>query len=181
MPIANETLLLGFHGPIGSLGEQLSIEVLNTLLFSQPTGALQRALTQGHGPALELSGWLGVFAEASLIELMIIAQDAPLLAQAREAVLVELEHLAQRSVEAAAMTRAVRLLELRHAQDVHDVVARLDGLGAAWVTHDDPAPFVDRVSLLRTLTPADLQRAAARYLDAPDVEMRARPMEVVEP
>jgi zinc protease len=159
-------VIVGWRVPAGAAADAPALDLLSTLLSRGPAARLNQRLVGGDRPGLFAQTGRDVRLDATMFWAAAAARSAGDTAAVERRLVGEIEGLATEPVSDEELDRARRqlevalLLERQSARDRGQALGRSQMLTGDW---NDVSRHLDR---LRTLTPADLQKAAARTLTA---------------
>lgn len=161
------TLLAGWRALADGDPDAPAVEVLARLLAGGPGARLSRALGGKDGSeAYVVQGGVDARQEAGLLYAFAVFPPGADSARVQSAVRSEAARLATEAVTPEALARAERQVESTTLFLMQGSRGKARALGAGWVLAGDPRAIEGRLARLRRLTPADVQRVAARVLDA---------------
>ena len=165
-PTASEKLVIGWKGP--ALGDQdhVGLSVLCEVLFGGRASRMHRALVQDAEVALECRGWVSTFRDPGLFDVSVIARDGVKCERLLEIVDREIARVLAEAPTEVELARVKARLELGLLQSMETCAGKAEQIGFWAVVTGDPTGAFARLAEVRRATPADVLRAARRYLRA---------------
>ncbi len=158
------TLAVGWRIPGRGDPDTPALELLSRLLTGGPTGRLQRALVAGPARCGSVQGGVDGRRDSGLLYVMATLLPGADSAQVESTLVNEVEKLAREPVGDEELQRARRQGEVATLLAWQTPHGRAEALGTAQLLEGDYRASALRFERARALTPADLQRAAARVL-----------------
>ncbi len=144
--------------------DDAALAVLLRVLVSGPEARLQRGLVGTTATCLAVQGGFDPWRDGGVFYAVATTRPGADSAAVERAVVDSVEALAARPVADGELDRARRQEELATLTALQTVRGRALSLGSALMLDGDWRAATQRLERLRALTPADLQRAAARVL-----------------
>ena len=163
----NQTIVtLGFHVPGAESKDWPALEVLTALAGHGRASRLARSVIQSQTGAQRIaSQYLAYAGSGALILQMWSAKDAgESIDKAESALFRELDQLRRETPTEGEMLRAKALLEKRFVDRWATYTGRAEDLARAEATGTGMRAALDYRSRIRSVTAADIQRVASRYL-----------------
>jgi len=157
-------LLVGWRGPAARDPDSPTLDLISHLLTAGPSSRLSRVLVRSGQPFVGTQGRLDYNREASMLLCMAGVRAGSDSVEAEGTLVAEVEKLVREPVGEDELEPAKRRVEaslLFQSQTARD---RAGALGLAQLLQDDFKPASDRIERIRRVTPADLQRVAAKVL-----------------
>ena len=164
-PTPTEKLQLGFRSPGFGDYDWAVLTVANEVLFGGRSSRLYRRLVSEGELAAEVSGSVAPFRDPGLIEIWASAREGHTAAQMLAAIEGELRRLAREPVPAEELQKAKNRLELGFLQGLETASGKAEQIGFYETVLGDPSRVFSRLEEYRRVTAAEVQAAAARYLD----------------
>jgi zinc protease len=159
-------VIVGWRAPAGAAADGPALDLLSTLLSHGPAARLSRRLVGGDRPGLFAQTGRDARLDGTMFWAAAAARSAGDTAAVERRLVDEIEGLATDPVSDEELDRARRQLEVGLLLDGQSARDRGQALGRSVMLTGDRTDVARRLDLLRTLTPADLQKAAARTLTA---------------
>ena len=160
LDISSERVSMAFPAPrLGAL-ELAGWEVLNEILLGAESARLERSLVEESEAALDVSGTVEPLRHAGIFQIDLTMSPGVPAEQGRDAVLSELERIAELGVDAREIARASVLLEASGVQQI------LTAGGVAWMlghhecTTGDFRDFFRHLEAVNSVTTLHVQKAA---------------------
>lgn len=163
-PTATEKLFLGYHGPALGDTEHTALAVLNEVLFGGRASRLFRSLVIDHEICSDVRGWVSTFRDPGLYEMYATARPGKTVPEILEILDDELERVRRDVVSEDELARAQARMELSLLQSLDTMSGKAEQIGFYETMLGDPGGAFRRLEGYRRATPADLRRAARRYL-----------------
>ncbi|MFO0665796.1 MAG: pitrilysin family protein [Polyangiaceae bacterium] len=163
-PTSSPKLLLGFKGPALGDPEHTALTLLSEVLFGGRASRLHKLLVTEKECVSELRGWVSIFRDPGLFDMMFSVREGHTLEEVHALVNAELERTKSDLVTAAELERAKARLELGLLQTLDTANGRAEQIGFYETVLGDPAAPFRRLAAYRKTTPSDLRAAARRYL-----------------
>ena len=166
MDVPLPMLLVGWKTPGHPDPDSPALSLLARILTGGPAARLQRALAAEPLRSLSVQGALDGRRDAGLLYAIVVPRPGADSASVERALVEEVEKLAREPVSEEELDR------VRHQEELGTLFAwqtargRAEALGSAQLVEGDWHAAAVRLARLQQLTPADLQRAAARVLGA---------------
>jgi len=157
-------LAAGWRVPGRPEPDDAALGLMLRILVSGPASRLQRALVTGPPQCLSVQGAFDSWRAGGLLYFLAAAQPGADSAAVERALVDEVEKLDREPVSDEELERARRQEDLAVLFGRQTARGRAESLGSAFMLDGDWRAASQRLERLRALTPADLQRAAARVL-----------------
>ncbi|MBX3245597.1 MAG: insulinase family protein [Myxococcales bacterium] len=164
LPSSVERVLLGWPGPAFSDPDWVALAVLGELLFGGRHARIYRDLVLDRELASELYASIPPFALPSIFEVAIGARAGRPVERALEALDRHLERVCREPVQGDELEATKARLELSMLSALESAHGKGDQIGFFSQIMDEPAGSFRRLAAYQALTPADLLRAARRWL-----------------
>lgn len=165
LPVSGEKAFLGWHGPAFSDPDWSALNLLSEILFGGRSARVYRELVVDEELATELSGSIPPFALPSAYEIGLSTRPRQSIATVVARLDAHLARVRREPVTDDELARAKARLELGLLSSLETAHGKGDQLGFyAQLTGKTGGAFA-RLDEYRALTPADLLRAARRFLD----------------
>jgi zinc protease len=159
-------VLVGWKGPGHADPDSPALSLLSRILTGGPSARLQRALTAEPLRCVLVQGTLDDRRDAALLCAVAVLRPGADSAAVERVLVEEVEKLALEPVGEEELEHARRQEEIGTLLAWQKVRGRADALGSSQLVEGDWRAAALRLERVRRLTPADLQRAAARVLIA---------------
>jgi len=157
-------LLVGWRGPGDAQPDNVSLELLASILGGGASARLGRTLVGGTSPFLDARGDFDRRKEASLIYIAAALRPGADTASAEQALVGAVESLATTPIPAEELDRGKRQVQSALLFSLETVRGEAQAIGTAQLMDGDYRATEARLARLRQLTPEDLLAAAARVL-----------------
>ncbi len=157
-------LLAGWKTPGRADPDSPALGLLSRILTGGPASRLQRALTAEPLRCVHVQGALDGRRESGLLYAMAVLRPGADSAGVERVLVEEVEKLAREPVGEEELERVRRQEEIGTLLAWQTARGRAEALGSAQLVEGDWRAAARRLERMRQLTPADLQRAAARVL-----------------
>jgi predicted Zn-dependent peptidase len=158
-------LLLGWRGPGSGDNDSASLELLSLILAAGPSSRLNDELVDSQGTALFVRGGNEPQRDAGVFYVAVGLKPQSDSAAVETAIVDAARKLATDSVTDDELAQARRIAELSLLAPAQTTRGRAQLLGGAEMFQGDPEAASHRLERLRAVQPADLKKAAARFLD----------------
>jgi len=166
MEVPLGVVLAGWSGPGHADPDSPALSLLSRILTGGPASRLQRALTAEPLRCILIQGALDDRRDAALLCAVAVLRPGTDSASVERVLVEEVEKLALEPVGEEELERVRRQEEVGTLLAWQTVRGRADALGSSQLVEGDWRAAARRLDQVRRLTPADLQRAAARVLIA---------------
>ncbi|MBI5709027.1 MAG: insulinase family protein [Candidatus Eisenbacteria bacterium] len=167
MEVPVRLLVLGWKAPGHADPDGPALQLLARIAFNGPSSRLNRALVSGGKQScLLVQGGLDGRKDAQLLYAVAALRPGADSARVERDLVGEVEKLAGEPVSDEELDRARRQEEIGTLFSWQTARGRAEALGTAQLVDGDWRAAGERLERLRRLTPADLQRAAGRVLQA---------------
>ncbi len=156
----------GWRAPGHADPDSPALSLLSRILTGGPASRLQRALTAEPLRCVLVQGVLDDRRDAALLCAVAVPRPGTDSASVERVLVEEVEKLAREPVGGEELERVRRQEEVGTLLGWQTVRGRADALGSSLLVEGDWRAAALRLERVRRLTPADLQRAAARVLIA---------------
>jgi zinc protease len=163
-PTATEKVMIGYQSPALDDADHVALTVLNEVLFGGRASRVYRALVQQTEIASDLRGWVATFGDPGLYEMYLTARGTHTAVELLTALDAELGKLRDHGVTEAELARAKSRLELGFLQGLETASGKAEQIGFYKTTLGDPAKAFERLEAYRSVSAADIARAAKSYL-----------------
>src|SRR5206468_3963155 len=157
-------LLVGWRGPADAQPDNVSLELLASILGGGTSARLGRTLVGGQSPFLDARGDFDRRKEASLIYFTAALKPGADTASAEQALVGAVESLATTPVSAEELDRGKRQIQSALLFSLETVRGEAQAIGTAQLMDGDYRATEARLARLRQLTPEDLLATAAKVL-----------------
>jgi len=157
-------LLVGWRGPADAQPDNVSLELLASILGGGTSARLGRTLVGGQSPFLDARGDFDRRKEASLIYFTAALKPGADTASAEQALVGAVESLATTPVSAEELDRGKRQVQSALLFSLETVRGEAQAIGTAQLMDGDYRATEARLARLRQLTPEDLLATAAKVL-----------------
>jgi zinc protease len=165
-PVAAPVLFVGFPTPGGHAEDAAALDVAVGMLAGGNTARLQQSLVYGSGAALHVQGGRDARRDPGLLTVTLVARPEADSAAVESALFAEIDRLAREPASADEVQRVRKQLELSRWFGHQTTHERAYALGAAIMLGGDYHAATAPITALRAVAPADVQRAASRWLSA---------------
>jgi zinc protease len=162
--VSTPVLLVGYLAPGVASEDGAALDVAAALLARGNTARLQQAMIYGTGSALFAQAVRDARREVGLFTVTLVAQPQADSAAVERALFEQIDRLAREPASADEVERARKQLEAAAWFGRQTVRDRAQALGSAQMLNGDYHAATAQVEALRNVTPADVQRAASRWL-----------------
>lgn len=166
MEVPLGVVLAGWSGPGHADPDSPALSLLSRLLTGGPAARLQRALTAEPLRCVMVQGALDDRRDAALLCAIAVPGPGADSASVESVLVAEVEKLAREPVGEEELESVRRQEEVGTLLAWETVRGRAEALGSSLLVEGDWRAAARRFERVRQLTPADLQRAAARVLIA---------------
>jgi zinc protease len=166
MEVPLGVVLAGWSAPGHGDPDSPALSLLSRILTGGPAARLQRALTVEPLRCVLVQGALDDRRDAALLCAVAVLRPGTDSAGVERVLIEEVEKLAREPVGAAELERVRRQEEIGTLLSWETVRGRAEALGSSQLVEGDWRAAALRLERVRRLTPADLQRVAARVLVA---------------
>jgi zinc protease len=166
MEVPFGVVLAGWRAPGHADPDSPALGLLSRILTGGPDARLQRALTAEPLRCVLVQGALDDRRDDALLCAIAVLRPGADSARVERVLVEEVEKLAREPVGEEELERARRQEEIGTLLGWETVRGRAGALGSAQLVEGDWRAAALRLERVRRLTPADLQRAAARVLTA---------------
>jgi zinc protease len=166
MEVPLGVVLAGWRAPGHADPDSPALSLLTRILTGGPGARLQRALTAEPLRCVLIQSALDDRRDAALFCAIAVLRPGTDSATVERALVEEVEKLALAPVGEEELDRARRQEEIGTLLEWQTVRGRAEALGSSQLVEGDWRAAARRLERVRRLTPADLQRAAARVLIA---------------
>jgi zinc protease len=164
-PTPAAKLALGYRAPSFRDRDYPALSLASEVLFGGRSSRLFSRLVRDEELATELHGSIAPFADMGLYEVWLSLRPGRELSDALRVLDQELARLAKRAVSAAELRKVKNRMELGFLQGMETAAGKAEQLGFFEIVGGDAAQLFTRLSALRAVTPADIQRVANKYFD----------------
>jgi zinc protease len=164
-PTPTAKIAVGYKSPALSHEDHPALSVLCEALFGGRSARVFRALVTDGELATDLSASVAQFRDPGLFEIYATARDGVSVETLLAGLDHELRGLAVNPVSEAERERAIARLELGFLQGLETVGGRAEQIGFYETVLGDPAGSLTRLTALRAVTVADIERVARSYLN----------------
>jgi predicted Zn-dependent peptidase len=162
MGVPLPTLLVGWRTPAHSDPDLAALGLLTRILAVGPASRLQRALLADPLRCVSVQGALDSRRDSGLLYALTVLRPGVDSAAVERTLIAEADRLAREPVSDEELDRARRQEEFATLNSWQSARGSADALGSAELVDGDWRAAAARLARVRTLTPADLQQAAAR-------------------
>jgi len=156
---------VGWRAPAQSAADAAALDLLGRVLSSGPSARLARPLgSGGETPVVIAQGGYDGRADAGVFYAFAATSPVADTAKVEKDLIWTVEHLGEEPVSSDELDRARRQAEIGILLAMQTAHGRSQSLGQAQLVEGDYQKAWQRLERVRTLTPEDLQRAAARVL-----------------
>jgi len=164
LPTPSAKVAIGFKCPAFGHRDHVALSVLVEALTGGRSSRLYQGLVTEREIATDVSGWVSPFRDPGLLDISAVARGAVTPEALREAVEGCIASVGDTPISEDERDRAVARMEFGFLRGLETVGGRAEILGNNAVVLGNPVGSLARVEAMRSLTAADLQDAARRYL-----------------
>jgi len=161
-PTPSEKLLVGWHSPAQAERDQAVAEIVHDLLLGGRSARLRRRLVDELELATRLRGHVGGLQHAGLFDLWVGMREGVAADRALAVIEEELARLRDEPVPLAELEKVKARSELFTISSVETMGEKAYQIGYGETVLGDPAHVFARLDELRAVSPADVQRVAAK-------------------
>jgi zinc protease len=163
-PSQHNVLLGAYHVPAASHPDTPALTVLSYILSAGRSSRLHQALVRKGQLAVQAGGAMDEAEHPGLFFIYALGLPQHALEPMERVLLTEVERIAQNGVNASELEKARNQLATRNLSRLETVYGLAYQIGRSQYVLGDPRAFLSEVDRLDRVTPADVQRVAAKYL-----------------
>ena len=153
-----------YHTPAARHADIVPLKVLSAILSAGRSSRLHRSLVRQQHLALGAGGFVYELEHPGLFFVYAFGLPKHPLQKAKDALLAEVERFATSPVSAEELRKAKNQLATGHVSSFATVEGIANEIGESALLHGDPRAFLKTANAIDTVTAADIQRVAKRYL-----------------
>jgi zinc protease len=165
-PTPAAKLALGYRAPSFREKDYSALALANEIMFGGRSSRLFSRMVRDEEIATDLHGSLAPFSDAGLYEIWVSLRPGRELPEALDVIDEELGRLRKDGVTDAELQKVKNRMELGFLQGMETAAGKAEQLGFFEVVHGDARALFQRLTRLRAVTRADVQRVANKYFDA---------------
>lgn len=154
----------GYHVPEAAHQDIHALQVLALILSGGQSSRLYEGLVRKEKIAVQAGGQLVVREHPGLFMVYAAYLDPSAAGAVEGRLAAEVARLRDGRVSEKELTKARKQLTARFAFGLESVTGLANQIGNSWIRRGDPAAFTQDLEALQSVTAADVQRVARRYL-----------------
>jgi|LNFM01.1.fsa_nt_gb zinc protease len=163
-PTPTAKVAIGYKSPALAHHDNAALSVLCEALFGGRSARIFRALVTEAELATDLAASVSQFRDPGLFELYATAREGVTVEVLLAGIDHEIKSVISNPVTAQELERSIARQELGFLQGLESVGGRAEQIGFYDTVLDDPAGSLTRLTALRSVTLADVERVAREYL-----------------
>ncbi len=164
LPTPTAKVAIGFKCPAFAHRDHAALSVLVEALTGGRSARLFQSLVTEREIATDVSGWVSPFRDPGLLDISAVGRGAVTPEALREAVELGIASVGDIPITEDERDRAIARMEFGFLRGLETVGGRAELLGNNALVLGNPVGSLTRVETMRSLTAADLQDVARRYL-----------------
>jgi zinc protease len=161
--ISTPNLMLAYHTPAASHADYYALDLLSSLLTSGNSSRLVKSLVMDTTVASRIFTNLGESFDPNLFYIYAIAGTGVSAPELEKAILAQLDKVIQQGVTEQELRKVKNQKLMEFYRTMETINGKANSLGTYEVFFGDYRRLYDAPQLYEKVTPADIQRVAARY------------------